>query len=329
MRGTSCTCTWASSAKNQSRWQFGVVMCSVAAADPSEEQLHPGRVRRAHRPARRPGHPAGLLQVQRTTEGSGPDQAWDEAVECEIEVTAEGAALPSDGVVEEFAIAGGEDAEPLGEPGSLNGTELGTWSAAGSRWRAWCRRAGRSASRPWWWSGSRLRVGVLDPRSAVPQRWEDALLLALIAATPSSALPAGSIHLDDLICSSGPAARGRAPERGRLAGAGRPGGGRRHASPADHPVRPSGTRRGEPGRLRRHRDRRDLRCVPSRSPTLEKAEVWAHRPGGRRALLERVESMDAETMVRLYGTILLRRPERLQPAAHHRPARQHRPAGHR
>ena len=38
-------------------------------------------------------------------------------MEREIEVGAEGAALLSDGVVEEFAVAGGEDREPLDEPG--------------------------------------------------------------------------------------------------------------------------------------------------------------------------------------------------------------------
>ena len=36
----------ASSQKNQSRWQFGVVMApGYAATDPSETHLHPGRVR--------------------------------------------------------------------------------------------------------------------------------------------------------------------------------------------------------------------------------------------------------------------------------------------
>ena len=36
----------ASAPKNRSRWQFGVVMApGYAAADPSETQPHPGRVR--------------------------------------------------------------------------------------------------------------------------------------------------------------------------------------------------------------------------------------------------------------------------------------------
>ena len=109
----------ASSAKNQSRWQFGVVMApGYAAADPSESSFTQAECVLEHT-----GQPVvqvilRFLQVQRrTTEGSGQDHAWDEAVEREIEVTAGPEALLSDGLVEEFAIPGGEDREPLDEAG--------------------------------------------------------------------------------------------------------------------------------------------------------------------------------------------------------------------
>ena len=70
----------ASSAKNQSRWQFGVVMApGYAAADPSESSFTQAECVLEHT-----GQPVvqvilRFLQVQRrTTEGSG--QGWDEAV---------------------------------------------------------------------------------------------------------------------------------------------------------------------------------------------------------------------------------------------------------
>ena len=158
----------ASSQKNQSRWQFGVVMApGYAAADPSESSSTQAEVVLEHT-----GQPVvqvllRFLQVQRrTTEGSG--QGWDEAVEREIEVTAEAAALLSDGVVQEFAIAGGEDREPLEDPAGPRAPDPrapdpSTRSAAGSRWPAWCRcgrpkfpaRGARCGSRSRWRTGPR------------------------------------------------------------------------------------------------------------------------------------------------------------------------------
>ena len=179
----------ASSQKNQSRWQWGVVMApGYAAADPSERSSTQAECVLEHT-----GQPVvrvilRFLQVQRrTTEGFG--QGWDEAVEREIEVTADTAALLGDGVVEEFAIAGGEDRDPLGEPGSAGPA---TRSAAGSRWQARSRcgrspftaRGVRSGCRSGWrtgpWSAPCRRAG----RTPCRRRWS--------RRTPSSAFPAGS-----------------------------------------------------------------------------------------------------------------------------------------
>ena len=103
----------ASAQKNRSRWQFGVVMApGYAAADRVRDQLHPGRVRaRAQRPARGPGPaavPAGPAADRTDSSAAG---SWDEAVEREVEVAADAAALFGDGVAQEFTVEGGEDRE--------------------------------------------------------------------------------------------------------------------------------------------------------------------------------------------------------------------------
>ncbi len=172
----------ASSRKNQSRWQWGVVMApGYAAADPSESSSTQAECVLEHA-----GQPVvqvilRFLQVQRrTTEGSG--QSWDEAVEREIEVTAEGAALLGDGVTEEFAIAGGEEREPLDEPGGPDG--------AGPRYAVRRREplAGLVSVRaipvhgPWRAVRLQVRVENRTVVSPVPPRRDDALPSALIAA---------------------------------------------------------------------------------------------------------------------------------------------------
>ena len=156
----------ASSQKNQSRWQFGVVMApGYAATDPSERTFTQAECVLAHT-----GQPVvrvllRFLQVQRrTTEGSG--QGWDEAVEREIEVTADAAALL-------VATAWSRSSPSPADRSASRSTSRtartapapGTRSAAGSRWpeRFRCGRSKspargvRSGSR----SGSRT-----GPRSA-------------------------------------------------------------------------------------------------------------------------------------------------------------------
>ena len=126
----------ASSQKNQSRWQFGVVMApGYAAAEESETS-----VTRAECVLEHTGQPSvtvllRFLQVQRRT---SPDGTWDEAVEREVEVTADAAALGGDGVTHEFTVAGGEDLsegvvrrrEPLAGAITVRAAEVpGPWRA--------------------------------------------------------------------------------------------------------------------------------------------------------------------------------------------------------
>jgi len=92
----------ASAQKNQSRWQFGVVMApGYAAADPSETSFT-----RAECVLEHGGQPSvrvllPFLQVQRRTSGS---DTWDEAVDREAEVAADAAALFGYGVAHEFSV---------------------------------------------------------------------------------------------------------------------------------------------------------------------------------------------------------------------------------
>ena len=211
----------ASSQKNQSRWQFGVVMApGYAATDPSERTFTQAECVLAHT-----GQPVvrillRFLQVQRrTTEGSG--QGWDEAAEREIEVTADAAALlGGDGVVEEFAIPGGHEREPLDEPGGPHGT--GPRYAVRRREPLAGAVSVRAIELPGPWRAVRLQVRVENRTavSPVPQRREDALPSALVAAHTIISVSGG-----EFISMTDPpiwraAGRGRVPERGRLAGAG-------------------------------------------------------------------------------------------------------------
>src|SRR5690348_13545189 len=127
----------ASAQKNQSRWQFGVVMApGYAAAEASETS-----VTRAECVLEHTGAPSvtvllRFLQVQRRTSSDGT--AWDEAVEREVEVTADAAALAGAGVVHSFNVEGGEDHEdgvvrrrrPLAGAITVRGAEVpGPWRA--------------------------------------------------------------------------------------------------------------------------------------------------------------------------------------------------------
>ncbi len=301
----------ASSAKNQSRWQFGVVMApGYAAADPSESSFTQAECVLEHA-----GQPVvqvilRFLQVQRrTTEGSGPDQAWDEAVEREIEVTAEGAALLSDGVVEEFAIAGGAEREPLDEPGSPNGTEpryvvrrreplAGTVSV-------------RAIGVPGPWRAVRLQVRVVNRTAVrpVPQRREDALPSALIAAHTIISVSGGEfISMTDPPIWAQPTVAECQNEGGWPVLAD-PGGGRQVvlSSPIilyDHPELAAES----PGELYDGTEIDEILTLRTLALSdAEKAEARATDPRAA-ALLDRVESMDAETMARLHGTIRSPRP---------------------
>ena len=107
----------ASARKNRSRWQFGVVMApGYAAVDPSERSFMQTECVLEHA-----GQPAvevilRFLQVQRrSTGGTAPGAAipdWDEATEREVGFTVGPDQLLGQGGSREFAIPGGEDREP-------------------------------------------------------------------------------------------------------------------------------------------------------------------------------------------------------------------------
>jgi hypothetical protein len=299
----------ASSQKNQSRWQWGVVMTpGYAAADPSERSFTLAECVLAHT-----GQPVvqvvlRFLQVQRrTTEGSG--QGWDEAVEREIEVTADTEALFGDGVVEEFAIAGGQDREPLDEPGGPDGT--------GPRYAVRCREplAGavsvRAIGVPGPWRAVRLQVRVENRTvvTPVPQRREDALPSALIAAHTIISVSGGEfISMTDPPIWAQPAVAECQNEGGWPVLA-EPGGGRQVvlSSPIilyDHPELAAES----PGELYDGTEIDEILTLRTLALSdAEKAEARATDPRAA-ALLDRVESMDAETMARLHGTIRSLRP---------------------
>jgi hypothetical protein len=108
----------ASAQKNRSRWQFGVVMPpAYTAADPSERDFMRTECVLEHS-----GQPAvqvivRFLQVQRRIvdpalrEVAGP--SWDEAVEQEVRVEVGAGELLGGGHAADFAIAGGEDTQPV------------------------------------------------------------------------------------------------------------------------------------------------------------------------------------------------------------------------
>jgi hypothetical protein len=157
----------ASAAKNQSRWQFGVVMSpGYAAADPSERAFAQTECVLEHT-----GQPAlelviRFLQVQRRS-GNGP--SWDEAVEREVAVAVDAAQLLGGAeCVTEFEVAGGEEREG----GVVRRREALTGAVSVL-----------ASPLPCPWGAARLRVRV-DNRSApaaAPPSRADALPTALVA----------------------------------------------------------------------------------------------------------------------------------------------------
>jgi hypothetical protein len=299
----------ASSQKNQSRWQWGVVMApGYAAADPSESSVTQAECILEHT-----GQPVvqvvlRFLQVQRrTTEGSG--QAWDEAVEREIEITADSAALLGDGVVKEFAIAGGEDREPLDEPGDPNGA--GPQYAVRRREPLAGLVSVRAIPIPGPWRAVRLQVRVENRTvvSPVPARRDDALPSALIAAHTIISVSGGEfISMTDPPIWAQPAVAGCQNEGGWPVLAD-PDGGRQVvlSSPIilyDHPELAAES----PGELYDGTEIDEILTLRTLALSdAEKAEARATDPRAA-ALLDRVESMDAESMARLHGTIRSPRP---------------------
>jgi hypothetical protein len=296
----------ASAAKNRSRWQFGVVMApGYAAADPSERSFTQAECVLEHS-----GQPAvqvvlRFLQVQRrTTEGATPDAAaaaWDEAVEHEVEFTVGGADLLGPGWVQEWAIAGGEGREPLGGPGS---------GQAGFVVRRRAPLAGAvsvlTTPVPGPWRAVRLQVRV-ENRTAVgpaPGLRAEALPSALVAAHVIVGVSGG-----EFISMTDPPlwAKSAVAECENIGGwpvLADPGGGRQVILSApiilyDYPeLAPE-----SPGELYDGTEIDEILTLRTLALSAEeKLEARATDPRAA-ALIDRVESLDAQAMGRLHGTI--------------------------
>ena len=303
----------ASAQKNRSRWQFGVVMApGYAAADPSESSFTHAECVLEHT-----GQPVvrvvlRFLQVQRRTAvgtrgPGGAGEAWDEAVEREVEVTAGPGALLGDGVVEEFTVPGGEDRGPLDETAGLR-------HSAGAVPRYAVRRreplagvvSARAIPVPGPWRAVRLQVRVENRTAvaAVPRHREEALPTALVAAHTIISVSGGEfISMTDPPIWAQPAVA-ECQNTGGWPVLADPGGGRQVMlfSPIilyDHPELAAES----PGELYDGTEIDEILTLRTLALSdAEKAEARATDPRAA-ALLDRVESMDPQAMARLHGTI--------------------------
>jgi hypothetical protein len=289
----------ASAQKNRSRWQFGVVMApGYAAVDPSESS-----VTRTECVLEHSGQPSvqvilRFLQVQRrSAEGMAPGpRTWDEAVEHELEFTAGTAELLGLGLVSEFSVPGGEDHE------------------AGSAVRRREPLAGavsvRTTPVPGPWRAVRLQVQV-ENRTAVepaPALRDEALPTALVAAHVLMSVSGGEfISMTDPPEWAKPAVA-ECENAGGWPVLADPDGGRRVmlASPIilyDHPeLAPE-----SPGELYDGTEIDEILTLRTLALSdEEKLEARATDPRAA-ALIDRVESMDAQTMERLHGAIRMPR----------------------
>jgi hypothetical protein len=296
----------ASSQKNRSRWQFGVVMApGYAAVDPSESSVTQSEWVLEHS-----GQPAvqvilRFLQVQRrSTEGavSSPGSgAWDEAMEREIEFTVGPEELLGPGLVREFSVPGGEDREPSPDAGiAVRRREplAGLVSV-------------RTTPVPGPWRAVRLQVRVENRTAAepAPAVRDDALPTALVAAHVIATVSGGDfISMTDPPEWAKPAVA-ECQNTGVWPVLADPDGGRQVmlASPIilyDHPeLAPE-----SPGELYDGTEIDEILTLRTLALSdEEKLEARATDPRAA-ALIDRVEAMDAPTMERLHGTIRSLRP---------------------
>jgi hypothetical protein len=295
----------ASSQKNRSRWQFGVVMApGYAAVDPSESSVTQSEWVLEHS-----GQPTvqvilRFLQVQRRrTEGAVSlpgGGAWDEAMEREIEFTAGPEELLGPGLVREFSVPGGEDREPSPDGVAVRRRE----PLAGLV-------CVRTTPVPGPWRAVRLQVRV-ENRSATepaPTVRDDALPTALVAAHVIATVSGGDfISMTDPPEWATPAVA-ECQNTGVWPVLADPDGGRKVvlASPIilyDHPeLAPE-----SPGELYDGTEIDEILTLRTLALSdEEKLEARATDPRAA-ALIDRVEAMDAPTMERLHGTIRSLRP---------------------
>ncbi|HSZ43071.1 MAG TPA: hypothetical protein VK817_24170 [Trebonia sp.] len=311
----------ASAAKNHSRWQFGVLAPpAYAAADPSEttsaqsecvfERTGPGPLNVAVL--------VRFLQVQRrsasATQGAavpaqerGP-RTWDEALEHEIPVAADGERLLGAGAVTEFSVPGGEEyAEYAGARVMRRRERLtGTVSV-------------RATGLPGPWQAARLRVRVENSSASEPPpvRRDQALPTALVAVHMIITVSGGrflSMTDPPEWAAADVAACDNVGLWPALAG---PDGGRQVmlASPIilpDHPeLAPE-----SPGELYDGTEIDEILTLRTLALSdEEKQEARATDPRAA-ALIERVEALDGPAMDLLHGTVRLRRGLPPEPADH-------------
>jgi hypothetical protein len=287
----------ASAQKNQSRWQFGVVMApGYAAAEESETSFT-----RAECVLEHSGQPAvrvllRFLQVQRRTSGgeSSAAEIWDEAAEREIEAVADAAALFGDGVTREFTVEGGEDREedvvrrrePLAGAVTVRAAEVpGPWRALKLQ----------------------VRVENRTDLGSVPRRREDALPTSLVAAHAIITVDGGKfLSMTDPPEWAAPAVAGCRNEGGWPVLAD-PDNRVMLSSPIilyDHPELAAES----PGELYDGTEIDEILTLRTMALSDdEKAEARATDPRAA-ALLDRVDSMDPQVLARLHGTLRSPRP---------------------
>jgi hypothetical protein len=287
----------ASAQKNQSRWQFGVVMApGYAAAEESETSFT-----RAECVLEHSGQPAvrvllRFLQVQRRTSGgeSSAAEIWDEAAEREIEAVADAAALFGDGVTREFTVEGGEDREedvvrrrePLAGAITVRAAEVpGPWRALKLQ----------------------VRVENRTDLGSVPRRREDALPTSLVAAHAIITAEGGKfLSMTDPPEWAAPAVAGCRNEGGWPVLAD-PDNRVMLSSPIilyDHPELAAES----PGELYDGTEIDEILTLRTMALSDdEKAEARATDPRAA-ALLDRVDSMDPQVLARLHGTLRSPRP---------------------
>ena len=282
----------ASAQKNQSRWQFGVVMApGYAAAEESETCFT-----RAECVLEHGGQPSvrvllRFLQVQRRTSGgqSSAAEVWDEAVEREIEAAADADALFGDGVTRAFTVEGGEDREedvvrrrePLAGAVTVRAAEVpGPWRALKLQ----------------------VRVENRTDLGSVPRRREDALPTSLVAAHAIITAEGGKfLSMTDPPEWAAPAVAGCRNEGGWPVLAD-PDNRVMLSSPIilyDHPELAAES----PGELYDGTEIDEILTLRTMALSDdEKAEARATDPRAA-ALLDRVDSMDPQVLARLHGTL--------------------------
>jgi hypothetical protein len=289
----------ASAAKNRSRWQFGVLMPpGYTAVDPSETSVTQTECVFEH--SGRPGLQiiVRFLQVQRRTDPAGA--TWDEAVEREIEVSAGPEELLGEGLTSEFTVEGGEDSEPLADQDGAQAITVRRREPLAGAVHV------RATPVPGPWRAVRLQVRVENRTApgAVPEGRPDALPSALVAVHLIIGISGGEfISMTDPPMWAKPAVA-ECENIGGWPVLAEPGGGRGVMLSApiilyDHPeLAPE-----SPGELYDGTEIDEILTLRTLALSdEEKLEARATDPRAA-ALIDRVESLDAQAMGRMHGTV--------------------------